>query len=878
VDDLAAADTRMSLPFELGTLRVASPLFLLALLLLPLFALGARASRGALVAALCRAFATVAVVLALAGLYLETAHPESGACIVAAIDRSASVQHAGVETARAFLARLLAALDADDLVGALEFGAATRVRARPSREPSLDALLPAADIPAPEPGDTDLAAALARAAPLCPSSKQTALLLVTDGNETEGSLLAEASLTEPRLPIFPLVPPPAALPAVAIRRLLAPALAPENTVLPLEVVLENRAAVRLSAALRVTASSDPAAAADTDARSARLQFVDLPRGGSVVPLPYRLSGPGQYLVEAEVLASPGDPPPPPPLRAAMTVTRPIRVLVLSERAAPVVATALGERGMRVETIAPGDVDARAPRLESYHALVLDDVGKRALGNRVLARMAAYVARGGALIATGGEHFFGDAALVGTPLERVLPVELQSQTPEPKEREPIALYLVIDRSNSMGFSSGPTERYGEKMEYAKRAALAVLEQLGQSDLVGAVAFDSQPFELAPLAPVREVRAALTAKIQRLQYGGGTDFQESLELAHRSLSRSNRRVRHVILLTDGDTNRRAEDHYGLIDSFARDEITVTTIRIGTDTANLDLLNAISRATSGEFHHVQNVQTLPQLMISDTRRRIDMAAGRRGFPARIGEGGPVLAGIAEDELPAVARWAVTRPKPGAELRLYLETGERQDPLLATWQYELGRAAVLPLDFQAGAAGWAAWGGFAKLWAQLVLWAIPPGLPAEYHLEAAPERAGTLVRLRTVADVPGPFALRLAGHQEVALHQTARRTFAALVPTLPPGRHPGTLASPWGSDEAVDLLVPSGHVSGREQRVAGPNRALLERVAALTGGRVDPTPDELLAARPGIRREAVPLDLLLIPLALVLLLADVAARRTTR
>ena len=45
----------MSLPFALGTLRVSSPLLLLALLFLPLLALGARRSRGGIVAATMQA-------------------------------------------------------------------------------------------------------------------------------------------------------------------------------------------------------------------------------------------------------------------------------------------------------------------------------------------------------------------------------------------------------------------------------------------------------------------------------------------------------------------------------------------------------------------------------------------------------------------------------------------------------------------------------------------------------------------------------------------------------------------------------------------------------------------------------------------------------
>src|SRR5207245_1750518 len=158
-----------------------------------------------------------------------------------------------------------------------------------------------------------------------------------------------------------------------------------------------------------------------------------------------------------------------------------------------------------------------------------------------------------------------------------------------------------------------------------------------------------------------------------------------------------------------------------------------------------NKISRATGGAFHHVEDVQALPQLMISDTQHLMDAAANHREAPPRLAAGGAILAGIAEDELPRVSRWAITRPKPGAEVRLWVEAGERQDPLLATWQYELGRVAALPIDFQAGGASWPAWRGFAKLWSQLAMWAAPRGLVTDRRLEARRLPEGTLVR-------PGP------------------------------------------------------------------------------------------------------------------------------
>src|SRR5439155_12674160 len=109
--------------------------------------------------------------------------------------------------------------------------------------------------------------------------------------------------------------------------------------------------------------------------------------------------------------------------------------------------------------------------------------------------------------------------------------------------------------------------------------------------------------------------------------------------------------------------------LIAALARAEITVTAIRIGSDTVNLELLKTISRATGGEFHHVEHVEVLPQLMLRDTRRLIDPTAGLEDAPARIGIPGPMLAGIAEQDLPPVARRAPTRRRPGAGPRRVVE-----------------------------------------------------------------------------------------------------------------------------------------------------------------------------------------------------------------
>jgi hypothetical protein len=276
---------------------------------------------------------------------------------------------------------------------------------------------------------------------------------------------------------------------------------------------------------------------------------------------------------------------------------------------------------------------------------------------------------------------------------------------------------------------------------------------------------------------------------------------------------------------------------------------------------------------------VQQLPQLMIRDAQRLMGRATERREMATRIGAGGAILAGVNESELPPVSRWAVVRSKRGAEVRLYVEDGEARDPLLTTWQYELGRVAVVPLDFQGGAAAWPTWRGFAKLWTQLAEWTAPRGLPSDHHLEASRRRDGTRIVLDTVDDASGPFSVRFDGTTDTTLRQIGPRTFAATVPNLRPGLHPVVLtgggANAAAREEHVDLMIPTTADNGRELRTSDPNLTLLRDVARATGGAVEPEIATVLAAQPGVRHETVRLDWLLVPLAMLAVLGDVAIRR---
>lgn len=92
------------------------------------------------------------------------------------------------------------------------------------------------------------------------------------------------------------------------------------------------------------------------------------------------------------------------------------------------------------------------------------------------------------------------------------------TPERKEseREPLRLALVLDRSGSM---------QGEKLRIAKRAALAVLDQLNERDSVALVVFDDRIDVIQSAAPVTpKLKQQIQTALQRIDARANTALYE------------------------------------------------------------------------------------------------------------------------------------------------------------------------------------------------------------------------------------------------------------------------------------------------------------------------------------------------------------------
>ncbi|NOT53187.1 MAG: VWA domain-containing protein [Deltaproteobacteria bacterium] len=837
--------------------------------------------RAALVlAALLRTGAVVLLAGALAGLSWQTILSEHKLALVAALDISDSVASEGRAWMQEYLTRLTQTLEPADEFSVLTFAADAQVLIPPGPPPSSGSKTV---VPAPvegQGGETNIARALERAFALYPEGGEKRLVLLTDGNETQGLAKRDIALARRMgVKVFPVIPPSGQHPEVSLEKFVAPPLVREGSAFTLRLVVRNGNDKALPGQLTVLAND----------QSLTKQEITIAPGLSVFEVPAQISQRGTYLLRGQIKATPDTIAGNNQQNASVAVTGKVRALVITDNQKTHLARALQMKEVEVEFRRPEGLPSQLSELLEYNCLVFDDVGRGGITQQQMSAVESYVRDfGGGFIMAGGMRAFGDLNYKNTTIERVLPVTFHEQRPKKKKRTPIALFIIVDRSNSMGYNSKVRGLHdGQKMVYAQKSAIELLTQLKDTDYAGAIAFDSEPYELSPLLRLSQNRTDLTSKIARLQYGGGTDFYGALQSAADQLSQARGVIRHILLITDGDSNRAAADHYPLVATVAQRQITLTTIRIGSDTVNLQLLSDMSKRTGGRFYHVEDVEMLPQLLIKDTkqvmRENDDENEDPKEILPKIGERGQILSGL--NEFPALDEYMLTKPKDGAEVQLYTDVHKDHDPLLATWQYGLGKVVVVAFDPSGSSSiEWIQWEGFSKFWSQAVRWAIRDETPWDYRLSAYQRGDRTILQAESYdTDEDSLLQIRLprgAQNDELTLLPVAPRVYEATIPGKRQGsfsvvllkRKDGKVINQKNETVMVSRLPGEALDEYRQQHA---NRDLLRALADGTGGRIDPDMQELVSQkREGQKKLLHPLDSYLITIALFLLLSDIAVR----
>jgi Ca-activated chloride channel family protein len=826
-----------------------------------------------LYAALSGALRTIcfaAIVLMLAGFKLPVLSSAHRMTVVVAMDQSQSIARDQRHWMNHELDAIRHGMDVHDRLAVLGFGRDSQVLSPPS-DPRLLNISQSKVVSS----ATDIAGALMSASGMFPAGDEKRLILLTDGNQTLGDALdVLPALSQQHVRVFTAAPPPSATARVALTGFEAPASVRAGSSFALHIDVQSEAKGPVPARIDLYG----------DNRALGSQTVQLRPGINRFVLPYRISQPGAYLMKARV-----DVPQPlvaidPAAETAVSVTPPPRVLLISSTPPESLLKALKERQYVVEQSAPRGLPTNPAAYLAYQAVIIANVPKEALSEGFQEAINYYVANyGGGLIVTG--NTLRDYKYHGSELEKTLPTDFEPQPPPPS-REPIAVYLLIDRSNSMSYNSRyPAVRDYERIRYAKEAALALLNQLDDTDYAGVIAFDSEPYVLGHLRPLGEDRAQLDARIERLEPGGGTDFLEALEIAEREIMASGLPVREVILLTDGDTNRQYHDHDAIMATYAKEKIPVSTIRIGPDLENLRLLQDFARMTGGVFYRVEDIRKLPQLLVHLTHEAQNYKRHQRSR-IDIGAHSSILNGLTSAQIPPIDFYALTKPKEGAEVPLILDEGSRTVPLLATWQYELGRSAVFAADPDSmGSLSWIRWDHYAEFWSQLVSWVARPGDSGPFTLQVSDEPDGSL-RIEALKADAAPVSnlfCRISGpHRatDVPMSQSGPSLYEGESGPLPPGKYNAALIVKAGDLEHMlihrQIAVPGAQAADTaELRIGPPNVGLLREIALQTGGAYDAPVSEMVRHHGATVITYRSVDSWLVPLVIVLLLADVFVRR---
>jgi len=540
----------------------------------------------------------------------------------------------------------------------------------------------------------------------------------------------------------------------------------------------------------------------------------------------------------------------------------------NEQQARYLARALEEEDIIVDVRNGLGVPNQLSDLQNYEHLILSDVPATRMSRAQMEMIRSYVQDlGGGIMMLGGENSFGLGGYYKTPIEEILPV--RTDTEKKKETPSMAMVLVIDKSGSMG---------GVKIELAKEAAKAAVELLGRRDQVAVIAFDGSPHWVAEMHSASD-KFYLIDRISSLSAGGGTSIYPALQQAYSALADTSARLKHVILLSDGHSQPGA--FYEVVSSMRSESITVSTVGIGSG-ADVNLLTNISNWGGGRFYFTQDAYSIPQIFAKETVTASKSAIIDEPFVPQLIKSSQMLKGIDFETAPFLLGYVSAKPKPTAEVFLVSDRGE---PVLASWQYGLGKAAAFTSDAKGRwAADWLEWKGFSKFWAQVVRDTMRKSSLSNFRADVKVDKGIAHLTADAMSD-SGEFLNELE-NKVTLIKPDLKKTELNLSQTAP-GRYETTFPVPDVGSYFVNILQQSqGEIVNRqvtgtvvsypeEYLLTTANESLLNKLANLSDGVFNPSPEAIFQTPNHPVAVYIELWKYFLTIAAFLILLDILLRR---
>jgi uncharacterized membrane protein len=824
-----------------------------------------------------RAVVLLGLILSLAGTQVVQAVNDT--TVVFVVDRSDSVPQAERERAEDFVRASLATMKADDRAAVVVFGEEALVERLASDDTTLAPITSA-----PRTTHTHLTSALRLALALFPEETHKRIVLLSDGLENVGHAADLVDLAVARgvqIDVMPLQPASGGAEAY-LDVLEAPAAVRKGQTFEIVAVIYSTGAG--PASLRLFGDGKLIATRD----------LTLQPGDNRVSFSLTGDEPGFHRYTAELQAA-GDTLPQNNVASAFSVVHgPPRVLVVSSGDADNLIAALESANVETEHVAPAVLTGDLATLSNYDAVFLVNIPARALPDAAMNALPTYVRDlGRGLVMIGGPEAYGAGGYLRTPVEKAMPVDMdvRSRTQEPN----LALVFAIDKSGSMGrcHCDDPSAQPGSytriesglsKVDIAKDAVMQAARAVGRADYVGVVAFDANALWALRVQEMIDPDF-VQQQIGGLRAEGQTNIHAGLSEAEAALEETPARLKHVVLLTDGWS--RSFEYDALGRRLHDKGITLSVIAAGSGSATY--LEQLARRAGGRYYAARTMTEVPSLFFKDTVEAAGSYIVEEPFYPVPAGATPILRGLDVTRLPALRGYNGTTPKSTAQVSLVSSQG---DPLLATWQYGLGRAAAWTSDVKGQwATDWIQWNGFNTFIAQLTSWALPQ--PADEGLQTmfASDGEQTVLEvtstdaddrprdlLDTHATVVGPDSSvgQAPVSQAITLTQVASGRYRGRLPAVQPGTYLVQVTQQDADGTPVasattGLIVPYSP----EYKSLSEAASVLPELSRATAGQVLAEPELAFAplARPASRAQPIWPALLLV--AALLFPVDVAARR---
>ncbi len=526
-------------------------------------------------------------------------------------------------------------------------------------------------------------------------------------------------------------------------------------------------------------------------------------------------------------------------------------------------------GVLYDMVTPTGVPADLNQMLEYKTIVLLNVYYDDLKEGFVNNIKGYVKDyAGGLIVTGGDNSYALGNYRGTPLEEVLPVnvDLEGERQIPK----MEIDLVIDHSGSMSMTAEGSA--ATSLDLAKAAAIKALESLRKTDRIGVLAFDDMYTWVVDPQAADHIDE-ITQKIGSIEIGGGTNIYPAVEQAVSSIAQSDAQIKHVILLTDGEDTYN--DYEDLISKINDNNITLSTVAVG-EGANVQLMSSLAEACNGRYYYTDISQGLPRIFAKEVFIATKEYLINEEFTPVIAANNDMIRNFA-DGFPTLKGYIAATAKPTATTVL---ASPKEDPVLSEWQYGLGKCIAWNSDVTGEWSGnFTTWDRYVEFWKGILDYSITKTDLGDDSLSVKQEGSTAYIEYTTKdydanTKITGVCTDEKGNTVQLEFDPVTPGTYKAEITTDEVGVYNIALKNASGDETVKSVNTATAMQYSAEYRFSSSTDSL-SKLTTLVGGHELTMNDVVFLPMEHTVKAKVNIGTLLVLSALVLFMLDVVERR---